>query len=227
MANGMVIILRGEAHYRIDGRDYHVRAGDVVYTRPGMEREATTTGMLCAAFDFDLSKGCIDLPIISRHSGTEELERLIREYQYEWLGKAPGFKLKCAGIFLQLLHELQYGGETRANYHVEKIKRYIVDHYAKPIRVESIAAMSGLSTVYCGALFRRTQGMTIIQFANLIRVQRAASILEEEVYSIGEVAYMCGFSDVYYFSRTFKKIMGISPSRWGHLHPMTGIPKAT
>ena len=212
--SGLVIILQGEALYRIDGKNYHARAGNFLYTKPGMEREGTTSGMVCAAFDFDLATGPLDLPVVSGFNITEELERLIREFQYEWLSKAPGFNLKCGGLLVLILHELLFIGKIGENYHVEKIKRYIVDHFAEPLRVETISEFIGLNPVYCGALFRRAQGMTINQFTNRIRVQRAAYILEEEGLSISELAAMCGFSDAYYFSRIFKKIMGISPSRW-------------
>ena len=212
--SGMIIVLHGEALYRINGKNYSVRAGNFIYTKPGMEREASTTGMVCAAFDFTVLTGSLDFPILSQFNKTDELIRLIKEFQYEWMGKAPGFHLKCSGIFLLILHELKYSNITSENYYVEKIKHYIVDHYSEPIRMETIASFLGLNPVYCGALFHRIHGMTIKEFTNKVRIQRAASILHEERMRLSAVAYMCGFSDVYYFSKTFKKIMGISPSRW-------------
>ncbi|MDR0324464.1 MAG: AraC family transcriptional regulator [Oscillospiraceae bacterium] len=212
-AYGMVIVLEGEAHYRIDGKVHRVGEGEYLCTRPGMEREGFTSGMVCAAFDFDLVSPSFDPGLVTRFRKTEALTRLLREFQFEWLGRAPGYKLKCSGVFLLILHELQYGGSSGDSYHAERIKRYILEHLSEPIRVESIAASLGLSTVYCGALFRRSQGMTIAHFVNRIRVQKAAAILEEGG-SVSETAALCGFNDVYYFSRIFKKFMGVSPSRW-------------
>ncbi|MCL1819973.1 MAG: AraC family transcriptional regulator [Oscillospiraceae bacterium] len=213
-AYGMTIVLEGESYYKIDGKDYHVKEGDVLLTRPGMEREATTSGMVCAAVDFDLKATEMDMETVSHFKKTEALKYLIREFQYEWLGKMPGYKLKCCGFFMLMLYELQYGGQSGTNYHVEKIKRYIIDNYSKQIKVETVANMLGLSTVYCGALFRRAQGMTIANFVNEIRIRKAAEMFEAECMSICEVSAACGFNDVYYFSKTFKKIMGVAPSRW-------------
>lgn len=225
--NGMLLVLDGEARYTIDGQTYGVKGGDLVFVPPGSTREATTTGMTCAAFDFVLKRGIFRLPPVSRYTRTEELNRLIREFQYEWLQKAAGRDMKCTALFLLILHSLLYGNEAEnTNYHVEKLKRHIVDHFAEPVRVGELAGLVGLSPVYCGALFRKTQGVTIAEYAKRIRVHKATALLDEGVHGITEIAYMCGFNDVYYFSRTFKRIMGVSPTKYKTRPSATAVDRA-
>lgn len=215
LLNGLVLVLEGAARYLINKREYQVTAGDLVYVRPGDTRAATTTGMTCAAIDFVAHRGVFELPVVSRFVWTRELDRLLREFQYEWLEKGPGRELKCGALFLLILHDLVYGQDmTGANIHVEKIKRYIVEHLTEPISLKSLAELVGLNQVYCGALFRKTQGMTIAEYTNRIRVGRATTLLEEGAHHISEIAYMCGFNDVYYFSTIFKRLMGVSPSKY-------------
>jgi AraC-like DNA-binding protein len=48
----------------------------------------------------------------------------------------------------------------------------------------------------------------------LQRIEYTKSLLETRRLTVNEVAAHCGFSDVYYFSKTFKQICGISPSKW-------------
>lgn len=215
LLHGLVLVLDGNACYRINKQEYQVTAGDLVYVRPGDTRAATTTGMTCAAIDFVVHKGRFELPVVSQFMWTQELDRLLREFQYEWLEKEAGYQLKCGALFLLVLHTLLYGREiTGTNIHVEKIKRYIVEHLAEPVSLKSLAALVGLNPVYCGALFRKTQGMTIAKYINRMRVGRAVTLLEEGAHRISDIAYMCGFNDVYYFSATFKRLMGVSPSKY-------------
>lgn len=211
----LVAVFEGNARYNIDGIEYKVNAGDFILVRPGSVRAATTTGMICTAFDFVLKKGKIELPVVSRFERTEELESLIMDFQYEWLQRDDGYEIKCGALFMLILNMLIYGkSKVESSLHVEKLKRYIVEHYAEPVSVSKLAEMAGLSAVYCGALFRRVQGVTITEYANRIRVLKASALLAEGGYDIATVAESCGFNDVYYFSKSFKKIMGMPPSAY-------------
>jgi AraC-like DNA-binding protein len=212
--NGLLLVLEGGADYVIDGVPYSVKAGDLVFMPPGCTREATTTGMTCAAFDFDTAES-FKLPTVSPFVVSEELLRLIRSFQYEWLQQSTGKDLKCAAVFLLILHCLLYGDDiAEQNHHVEKMKRYIVRHFADPITRAELAAHVGLSTVYCGALFRQTEGITVAEYLSRIRIREAAALIDEDAHSLAEIADLCGFSDFSYFSNTFKRVMGASPSQY-------------
>ena len=47
-----------------------------------------------------------------------------------------------------------------------------------------------------------------------LRIQRACQLLRGRECTIGEIAALLGFESVYYFSRVFKKLTGVAPSRW-------------
>ena len=213
--HGLILVLSGTARYRIDGRRYSVQGGDLVYFHPGCLREVSSNDMVCVAFDFTLRQGDFRLPTVSRFQATEELHRLIREFEYEWLQKNEGYAFKCNALLLLVLYQLLHARQdTAANYHVEKMKRYIINHFAEPLQVKDLAAMLGLNPVYCGALFRKAQGLSIAEYANQIRVSRAAALLEEGGYTLAQAASLCGFNDVYYFSKTFKQVIGMPPGKY-------------
>ncbi len=88
--------------------------------------------------------------------------------------------IKCGGLFQLIVHRLlelkQDGGE---NLHIVKIKRYLLEHYTQTVTVEMAADEAGLNPVYCGALFKRHTGMSILEYLNRLRVgpeQGAAGI---------------------------------------------------
>ena len=63
-------------------------------------------------------------------------------------------------------------------------------------------------------LFREETGTTPIEYRNRLRIQRACQLLRGRECTIGEIAALLGFESVYYFSRVFKKLTGVAPSRW-------------
>lgn len=89
---------------------------------------------------------------------------------------------------------------------------YIHLHYTEKIRVEDLARMEAISPSRYSDLFRRLTGKPPIDYIISLRLRHAASLLETTTLSIGEVAEMVGILDVHFFSKLFKKHMGVSPS---------------
>lgn len=74
--------------------------------------------------------------------------------------------------------------------------------------------LSGLTSRRFGELFKSNFDMTPNRYIVTRKVERAKELLHTEGLSLCEVSAICGFSDVYYFSKTFKNETGVSPSRW-------------
>lgn len=215
----LVFVMEGGAHYTIDGQNYEPKVGNVIFIKPGGVRSYSTEGMRCTAIDFRLPEGeNIEMDTMQLRSDLDEFSRLFQEIRYEWLQKRTGYEMKCQGLFALVLHRLLYEEDPgRRNLHVEAIRRYILAHYCEEITVQSLAQRQGLNPVYCGALFRREEGCTIAAFISRVRINKAADLLRTGEYTVGEVAERVGFKDIYYFSNTFKKQMGISPIHYLNL----------
>ena len=81
--------------------------------------------------------------------------------------------------------------------------------------LSEISDACGVSECYFRRLFKEYSGKSPIQFLQHHRIERAKQLLlSEEEYSIGEIAQMLDFSDIYHFSKTFKKLCGISPMQF-------------
>ncbi|MBR7133768.1 MAG: helix-turn-helix transcriptional regulator [Clostridia bacterium] len=83
------------------------------------------------------------------------------------------------------------------------------------LSISEIAAKSGVSECYFRRLFQKYSGESPISFRQRFRIERAKQLLlSDEQYTVSEIAQELGFSDIYHFSKTFKKYCGASPSKY-------------
>ncbi|MBE6613652.1 MAG: AraC family transcriptional regulator [Ruminococcaceae bacterium] len=80
--------------------------------------------------------------------------------------------------------------------------------------IEEIARQCGVSEGYFRRLFREYSGENPIDFRQKRRIEKARQMLLMDTFTIGEIAQELHFTDIYHFSKTFKKYCGVSPSRY-------------
>ncbi len=94
------------------------------------------------------------------------------------------------------------------------IKRYVKNNLSRKLTLNEIARNLHCSTVTLTEHFKREFGITINEYITKKRMSLAEKILLSTDKPLREVAALCGFPDVEYFSRTFKKYHDISPASW-------------
>jgi AraC family transcriptional regulator len=99
-------------------------------------------------------------------------------------------------------------------WRLRRITDYVDAHLDGEIRVADLAALVGVSPGYLHRAFRATTGQTPLAFINERRVHRAMRILQTENASMAEIALRIGFMSPSHFTRTFRTITGINPSRY-------------
>ncbi|MGN1121890.1 MAG: helix-turn-helix domain-containing protein, partial [Eubacteriales bacterium] len=77
-----------------------------------------------------------------------------------------------------------------------------------------IASSAHLSPSYSSALFKESTGSSIIDYIINLRIAKACDMLKYSDRRISEIAESAGFCDIFYFSRMFKKHMGVSPAKY-------------
>ena len=85
--------------------------------------------------------------------------------------------------------------------------------YAKDVDVSQIARDHNISYSRLSRIFKEVTGSTIIEHLTAIRVQHAKELLMESDLSIREISSLTGFNDPYYFSKVYKRAVGLSPGR--------------
>ncbi len=89
---------------------------------------------------------------------------------------------------------------------------YIRDHIKERITVDTLAQMSGMSKYHFIREFKRITHYTPVMYVNIVRIEMARRLIGTKNLSIGEISERCGFENVSYFTKTFKKYTGITPS---------------
>ncbi len=92
-------------------------------------------------------------------------------------------------------------------------KNYIADHYVEGVSLKEISSECQISVFYLQRLFKRVFGCSPSGFLEELRMEKAMDLLNPST-PISEVAYMIGYNDVSYFSRRFKKKIGVSPKQY-------------
>jgi AraC-like DNA-binding protein len=95
----------------------------------------------------------------------------------------------------------------------------VIDHISanldKPLPVEELAGVSGLSRAHFSRVFAESEGLPPAEFVLQKRMQRATKLLTNAAFlPVKEVAIMTGFDDANYFSKVFKRIYGASPTEF-------------
>ncbi len=88
---------------------------------------------------------------------------------------------------------------------------WIQEHLAQSLRLEELAGRAGLSVPHYCALFKRHTGFAPIDWLIRRRIQRACQLLDTTDESIAAIGRRVGFTDPYYFTRCFRRIVGHPP----------------
>jgi two-component system response regulator YesN len=101
-----------------------------------------------------------------------------------------------------------------SNRIVQTTREYLENHYSKDISLEEVAAQVNISPQYFSKLIKKTTGFNFIDWLSTLRVKKAKELLSDPNLTVKEVCFMVGYKDPNYFSRIFKKRIGITPSEY-------------
>ena len=125
----------------------------------------------------------------------------------------------------RLQQRMQSGGEQAApigatrkgakSKYVLEAMDYISKHYNDPdISVGSVAESLNISEGYLSHTFKKETDYTLLNYITRYRIHKAMELLKDCRVKVYEVAEQVGYRDIAYFSATFKKYTGISPSEY-------------
>ena len=104
--------------------------------------------------------------------------------------------------------------EERSGDIIRTAKKYIEDHFDKDISLDDVSRVVNISPYYFSKVFKEASGLNFIEYLTNIRIEKAKDLLENSNLSIKEICVSCGYTDPNYFSRSFKKNVGVTPTEY-------------
>jgi transcriptional regulator GlxA family with amidase domain len=104
--------------------------------------------------------------------------------------------------------------EAREIRKIEESIGYMMRHLDRSLRVSTLATEVNISPSHFFYLFKRHVGSTPIDYFIRLRLRHACHLLEETEMSVKAIAYTLGYDDPFYFSRIFKSVHRMAPSKY-------------
>lgn len=95
---------------------------------------------------------------------------------------------------------------------IDKVYDYILKNFERDIELEELASIANMTATSLCRFFKQSTRKTISCFINEVRIGYSCKLLIEGKLSISEICFHCGYNNLSYFNRQFKKIIGKSPS---------------
>ena len=224
---GLVYILDGEAEYRFsDGERIHARKGNILFFAPNAAYSVTTEKELPHyTVNFDIYEDTSRLGQLGekyylvRQENTEQLERIFRHLVEVWTQKKRGYEMQATGILCELLTCFYYDFADASDHRHTRHRlipaiEYIEQHFDQPMTLEQLASLANMSVTNFRREWAKQYTQAPMQYRDSLRLYYGKEYLLSGYYSVSEVARKCGFEDVSYFVRFFKKRVGLTPGEF-------------
>ena len=226
----LLYVIKGQAEYKVNGVNFTVKKGDLLYSKKNSRRYAKTCQndlMECYSvsgpvYSADFDETVLPFPDITHVGIHEDIISMYKNLDSAWVTRNPGYELKARGIYMMILQRffnLIHFKENENLYsiYVKKAIEHIIENFKDNLSVEAAAKKAGLSSSYFGSIFTKETGFSYSQYLTNIRLNHAENLLKSGEYNVNEAAWACGFSDPAYFSKLFKKERGVPPSEIGRV----------
>ncbi|MCR4896089.1 MAG: response regulator [Lachnospiraceae bacterium] len=101
---------------------------------------------------------------------------------------------------------------------IRTAKDYIQQNFAKEVSLDEVSRVVNISPYYFSKLFKEAVGENFIDYLTGIRIEKAKELLTGSALSMKEICAACGYQDPNYFSRNFKKKVGLTPTEYKEKH---------
>ncbi|MFI3211793.1 MAG: AraC family transcriptional regulator [Eubacteriales bacterium] len=233
-------IIKGSFEMTINGQIFQFSADDIIFIYDGLLHGGTPHDCIYECIVFDMNILLRDNHICSKQIqkllaheiliyqvlpkdivGMQAIINNLFESMHE---KRTGYEFITHGslyLFLGLILENKLYSEntefSSSTPHLAPLKNvlsYLEKHYMDEISLNHLANIAGMNPRYFCRYFKTLTNRPPIDYLNYYRIECAREQLSTTSLSITDVAFNCGFNEVSYFIRTFKKYLGVTPKQY-------------
>ncbi|MBE7024637.1 MAG: helix-turn-helix domain-containing protein [Ruminococcaceae bacterium] len=239
----LIRIISGKLLVKLNEREYTLEKGDIIFVNPETVHGASPIGECfyeCIVMRLDMlltaDESCRffiegilnhDILVLEYHSDLSSPFSMAVNYLFDSMASShSGYKFSVLSALYNMLGAIidknLYTSSSLASHNAQnndlaRLKAalsYIRSNYDKQLTLSDISVHSAMSEKYFCSFFKKMTAKTPMQYLILYRVERAAGKLLKTNSSITEIALSCGFNDISYFIKTFKKIKGTTPLKF-------------
>lgn len=240
----IIRILKGSLIIYLNQKEIHANEGDIIFIRDGILHSAVPIDCIyeCVVFNINMLlkdnfSGIKYIQNIRDHNiiindyfPKSDLEFNTTIFNlFETLKvKKTGYELMILGLLYQAfsiiysnkLYSQDYSHTQKDSKKITQLKKVlgvIEERYSSTITLEDLSKVVGMSPKYFCKFFYEMIHKTPIDYLNYYRIECASYQLLTTDLSITDIAYNCGFNDLSYFIKSFKKYKGITPSKYSKM----------
>ncbi len=212
----------------IDGREYTAVCGDIIVINSGSihhtgsDSEVTYSCLIidsrfCRESEIDVSGICFESLVQSSKAG-ELFESICDIYNTDNSAlRTSRLRMYTLELMILLCEKYSSSNKARAgesqNENAKRIMEYIKSHYSQRITLDKMAHELYMNKFVLSRQFKAVVGMTIFEYINSCRCNAAAMLIADGE-SVNTAARECGFENISFFTKTFKRFMGKLPSEF-------------
>lgn len=223
-----IYFISGGLEITLNGMTYTPNSGDIIVINSSnvhgfqITKAPVDYYVLLASDDFFISNSLYNentyfKPLIRSNEARAIFDEIIKEYDKKDEYSNVAILSKIMGLFVLLKRNFVQEDLDSLPFEPKKIAMvrsaigYLQENFKEKLTVNEISNALHFSKSYLSHVFKDITGFSLIEYVNLIRCQNARAMLLDGC-SIFESALSSGFSELSYFTRVFKKTMGIPPS---------------
>ena len=237
----IIFVKSGWRQLTLNADTLYLRSGDIVLINPGVLHSAIPKAAVyeCVLFGLDIGikqhlarydegRAILaqerEIPIFTVKENPK-IKQAATILKIAMSGRKAGYELSAlsaiATIFSEvILNKLSIkASEQSLKFYerllpFEKAVSYIENNYGGQISLEKLSEIAGMSRKYFSEYFKKASGKGVVEFLNCYRIERATEMLALTDSPVTEIALDCGFNDLSYFIKTFKKQKNTTPAKY-------------
>ena len=228
-------IVGGDGQFQIDEKLFPVHSNQLVVINPNIIHTEVSYGSKALEYivlgiegveltipGSDEARYCI-YSFPERNNVLSCMQSVLREIQEA----RPEYQTACLAyldiILVQLMRNAsvsvtQASSRFPANRQCATVRQYIDQHYKESLTLDLLAEKVSINKYYMAHAFKQEYGVSPINYLISCRIREGKQLLTETDLSLSQIATVLGFSSSSYFSQSFRKAEGISPTEYRKAH---------
>ena len=216
--NELIYHISGKSIVSFNGQVLETSENTIRFLPAGEIKEYTVDRIErgeCIDIVFDTNEPIVDAAFVLKLKQSEKIKSLFKKIFAVWVAKDDGYYFECVSIIYKIFAELQKTNYIPENQFlaIKPAIDYIENHFLdNKITSADITSCCDISYPYIKKLFVKKFGLSPVRYSIQLKINYACDLLKSGLYTISQIAEICGYKDVYFFSRQFKEYIGISPT---------------